>query len=242
VIKGLLSVCAALCLAAAAGATQAAPSQTPQTPSVAGHWTGAIDLPNGPLAVEIDLKPDTPPAWIGAISIAAQNLKGYPLGRVEVAGTSVTLTIANVPGDPTFTGTLSADGQTITGNFTQGPGSMPFKLTRAGDAVFAPPTKSTAIAKDVEGRWSGTLQTPGPALRLTMTLANGPDGATGTMVSVDQGGVEIKIASIVQAGARVTLELPTVAGTFDGELKDGRLVGTWTQGPAKMPLEFTRVP
>jgi hypothetical protein len=239
VIKTLLSACVLVCVAAVAAASQAT---APQMPSAAGHWTGAIEVPTGPLAVEIDLKPGTPPAWVGTITIAAQNLKSFPLQSADVAGTSVTLVIAGAAGTPTFKGTLTADGQTISGDFTQGGGSMPFKLTRAGDAVFAPAAKSTPITKDVEGRWAGTLAAGGQSLRLRLTLANGPDGATGSMISVDQGGVEIAVASIVQTGMHLVITLPTVAGTFEGDLKDGRLVGTWTQGPGNLPLEFVREP
>ena len=60
------------------------------------------------------------------------------------------------------------------------------------------------------------------------------------MVSVDQGGVEIPITTITQAGSHLTLELPSIAGSYSGDLKDGKLVGTWKQGPGSAPLEFTR--
>ena len=73
-----------------------------------------------------------------------------------------------------------------------------------------------------------------------MKLANGPDAATGSLVSVDQGGVEIPITTITQTGSHLTLELPSIAGKYSGDLKDGKLVGTWSQGPGSAPLEFTR--
>jgi hypothetical protein len=240
--------------AATAQTPPAAPAQTPpaQTPgaassatpaavpSAAGHWTGAIEMPAQPLAIEVDLKPGTGPAWIGTISIAAQNLKAFPLGSIDVQGTAVSFAMPNIPGTPTFKGTLSDDGRTIAGDITQGGGAVPFKLTRAGEAVIAPPAKSTAITKELEGDWTGTLVAGDRALRLNLKLANGPDSATGSIVSVDQGGVEIAIASIVQAGTHLDLEVPAVAGKFSGDLKDGKLVGTWSQGPGSLPLEFSR--
>ena len=121
----------------------AAPAVSAQTPSASGHWTGVLETPAQPLDLEVDLKPGTPPAWVGTISIPAQNLKAFPLS-VEVQGTSVTFVMANVPGTPTFKGTLAADGATISGDFSQGGGSLPLKLTRKGDAVFTAPAKSTA--------------------------------------------------------------------------------------------------
>jgi hypothetical protein len=222
-----------------AGGLVLAPAVSAQTPSAAGHWTGVLDTPAQPLDVEVDLKPDAPPAWVGTISIPAQNLKAFPLS-VEVQGTAVSFVMANVPGTPTFKGTLAADGATISGDFSQGGGSIPLKLTRKGDAVFTAPAKSTVITKDLEGTWNGSLAAGERTLRLTLKLANGPDAATGSIVSVDQRGVEFPITTITQAGSQLTLELPSIAGSFSGELKDGKLIGTWRQGPGSAPLEFTR--
>ena len=96
------------------------------------------------------------------------------------------------------------------------------------------------MTKDLEGTWNGSLAAGDQTLRLTLKLANGSDGATGSMVSVDQGGAEVPITTITQAGPQLTLDLPSISGKYSGELKDGKLVGTWTQGPGSLPLEFTR--
>ena len=223
-----------------AGASSPAIPQAGQAPSAAGHWTGMLDTPAQALDLEVDLKPGTPPAWVGTISIAVQNLKAFPLS-VEVQGTSVSFVMANVPGTPTFKGTLAADGTSISGDFSQGGGSLPLKLTRKSDAVFTEPAKSTAITKEFEGAWSGSLAVPGgKTLRLALKLANGADAATGSMVSIDQGSGEIPISTITQAGTHLTLVVQAVNGSYSGELKDGKLVGTWTQGPGSLPLEFVR--
>lgn len=234
------SVASAVFLAAALAA---APVQASQAPGAVGHWSGAIETPGQPLQIEVDLAPGLPPAWVGAISIAAQNLKGFPLTSVGVKDKAVTFVIPNAPGTPTFKGTLSADGTTIAGDFSQGGAVLPFKLTRTGEAVMPPPpAKSTAITKDMEGTWSGTVQAGGQSLRLMLKLAAGPDGAKGSIVSVDQGGVEIPIATIAQTGTHLDLQLPSISGSYVGDLKDGKLVGTWSQGPGSVPLEFVRVP
>jgi hypothetical protein len=231
-------VSAVVVLALAVSAPTAA--RAGQVPSASGHWTGVLNTPTQPLDVDVDLKPGTPPAWVGTITIPAQNLKAFPLSSIAVEGTAVSFVMANIPGTPTFKGTLSADGATLSGDFAQGGGSVPFTMTRKGDAVITPPAKSTTITKDLEGTWNGSLAAGGQTLRLTLKLASGAEAATGSIVSVDQGGIEIPIATITQAGAHLTLALPTIGGSYVGDLKDGKLIGTWSQGPGSLPLEFVR--
>jgi len=239
-MRNRLSTVSAVLLFAGLAGLAGAPAASAQTATASGHWTGVLDTPAQALDVEVDLKPGTPPAWVGTISIPAQNLKAFPLSSIEVQGTSVSFVMANVPGTPTFKGTLAADGATISGDFSQGGGSIPFKMTRKGDAVITPPTKSTTVTKELEGTWNGALEAGGNTLRLTLKLANGPDAATGSIISVDQGGAEIPITTITQTESHLTLDLPAIAGKYSGDFKDGKLVGTWSQGPGSAPLEFTR--
>ena len=213
-----------------------------QAPTASGHWAGSIETPGQPLKIEVDLKPSTGQDWIGTISIPAQGLKAFPLSDVQVQGRQVSFAMPQVPGTPTFKGELTADGAGILGDFSQGEGKTTFELKRAGEASITPPPKSTAITKELEGQWSGTLEAGGQQLRLTLKLAGGADGATGSIVSLDQGTAEIPIESIVQTGSHLELILPKIAGSFSGDLKDGKLAGEWKQGPGTLPLTFTRVP
>ena len=110
-----------------------------------------------------------------------------------------------------------------------------------GDTKIEPPPKSTPITKELEGSWEGALDVNGTTLRLVLKLASQADGlATGTLVSVDQGGAEVPIAAVVQNGAHLTLVVPAVAGKYDGDLSEGQLTGTWTQGPRTWPLVLKR--
>ena len=233
--RSLLSVCAAV-FAASVGVGVA--KAAAQAPSAEGHWVGTVQVPNMPLDVEIDLKAGTP--WVGTISVPAQGLKGFPLA-VGVEGTSVTLEMKSVPGVPTFKGTLSASGALLSGDFTQGGGgAVPFEVKRTGDAVIAAAVKNGPIGKEFEGRWAGALDIQGKPLRLEVTLANGADGATGKVISIDQGGVEIAVGAITQAGTHLEFTVPNVGGGYKGDLKDGKIVGMWSQGPGTLPLELSR--
>ena len=68
-----------------------------------------------------------------------------------------------------------------------------------------------------------------------LTLANGPDGATGTLVSVDQNNFEMPVSRITEEGSRVKLAITMVSGGFEGEITGNEIPGTWTQGPLSLP-------
>ena len=205
-----------------------------------GHWEGAIQVPGPELKIEIDLAPRGE-KWEGTIAIPVQGLKGFPLSAITVEGDSVSFEMHGVPGEPHFKGTLSKDAKSLAGQFSQGGGTIPFAVTRTGDAKFEPLPKSTPITKDLEGSWEGSLDANGNILRLVVKLSNGPDGeAKGTMISLDQGGAEIPIAAVVQTGSHLKLVVQVIAGTYEGDFKDGQLTGNWSQGPGTLPLVFKR--
>ena len=97
-----------------------------------GHWEGAIEIPGTPLAINVDFAADPDGSLTGDISIPAQGLRDLALTELSKDGQQVTFKIPGIPGDPSFSGTLSDDGQGIRGTFAQGGGSFPFELERAG--------------------------------------------------------------------------------------------------------------
>jgi hypothetical protein len=146
----------------------------------------------------------------------------------------------------TFRGIMSEDGKSIAGNFASRDGqySLPFTVTRTGDAKITPAPKSAPIGKALGGTWNGTLEANGKTERLVLRMANQPGGfATGTIVDLDGSGVEIPIG-MSQKGSNVTIELPSVGASYAGVLNAAgtEITGTWTQGqgPAVLTLTFRR--
>lgn len=211
------------------------------TPAPSGHWVGTLEAGTS-LGVEVDLARQGADAWRGTFSVPAQLQKGIPLSDITVKNTSVEFAIKGGMGDPRFKGELSADGKTITGTFSQGGGSVPLTLTWKGEPQFEAPVKNAAVSKALLGTWEGTLDVKGTTLRLVLTLANGPDGATGKLVSVDQNNVELPVTRITEEGSRVKLVVSMVGGGFEGDVKGDEIAGTWTQGPGSLPLVFKRRP
>jgi hypothetical protein len=200
-----------------------------------GHWEGTIQTPEKSVKIEFDLTKNG-----GTFNLPARNLKALPLSNVALNGTAVTFEIKG-DGGGVFQGTVSADGKSIEGTFSmRGPQSMeiPFALKRTGDVRIATPPKSAPIGKELEGKWTGTLEVDGRQKQIGVTLTNSDASSTGSLSSE---GFEIAIDSIVQKGRDLTLDLKNIGGSYSGALKDdGTIVGTWTQPPFVGPLVFHR--
>jgi hypothetical protein len=204
-----------------------------------GHWSGTVEIPNQPLAVEVDLDKG-PHGWIGSISIPAQHVSGVPLDAIALTNGKWTFRMKGAPGDPTFTGSLSADVKTMSGDFTQGPDSAPFKLSRTGDPKVEEVKPNPAVAKEFVGAWEGTLE--GPGLRLVLKISNGADGAEATLVSLDQGGIEIPASSIEQKDTNLTIAMKMVGAQYAAEIntEGSELNGTLTQNGNDLTLKLKK--
>ncbi len=212
------------------------------TAGAAGHWEGTVQTPGQPLAISVDLSPQPAGSWQGTITIPAQNVTGFALSAISVEGDRVTFSMKGVPGEPLFKGTLSKEPRSISGELSQGGATIPFTLAWKGEPNIEEPAKSSAITKDFEGSWEGALTVQGTILRLVAKLANQAGSGVGTIVSLDQGGVEIPVTTISQEGSHLHLIIGAIRASYDGDLKDGQIDGTWAQGGQRFPLVFKRAP
>ena len=225
----------ALAAALALGLAAPARAQAPLDPT--GHWEGAIDAQGNELRFELDVIRGDTGHLVGTLNVPSEHLKGIRLQKVAVDGRTISF---HARRDQSFGGSLSTDGRSITGEYSVEGFSLPFSLTRTGDARVEPPLTSRPITQALEGSWSGTLQGSGLSMRITLTMTNQPDGtAIGRAVNLDEGGIEIPVV-ITQDDARVTLQAGV--GSFSGVLNTGgtELSGTWSQGGASLPLLFRR--
>jgi hypothetical protein len=218
---------------------RAVSAQATTGPAGSGHWEGSVNVQGKDLRLEVDLVSKAG-KWEGAAGFPDMNAKGLVLSPISVVGEAMTFSVKGAPGDPTFKGTLSKDAKTLAGDFTQGPVTGTFTLAWKGEGKLEPPVKNAALGKEFDGAWEGTLDVNGTSLRLTLKLTNLDGGATGTMISLDQGAAEIPLRVIDTTGAHVKFTVPAVGGSYEGDLKDGQIVGNWTQGPGTLPLNFKR--
>ena len=87
---------------------------------LAGHWEGIIDIPGTKLDIDVDFNQKADGVWEGDISIPAQKAKDLPLINISFQENQAVFTISGVPGEPVCKGSISDDGRTLSGDFTQG--------------------------------------------------------------------------------------------------------------------------
>ncbi|SYZ72656.1 Beta-lactamase [Candidatus Zixiibacteriota bacterium] len=109
---------------------------------VTGHWDGAISLPGTELKITVNFTNDSTGALAGTIDIPQQGANNLPLGNVSQIENTVQFQIPNIPGAPTFNGTIGTSGDSITGDFSQSGGQYEFHLARL-NAVEAAVEKQT---------------------------------------------------------------------------------------------------
>jgi len=210
-----------------------------------GHWEGALRIPDrGDMAIEVDFAKGSKGDLIATFGNPAEKLRGLPLSGVRVDGRAVHFTLSATSGGGQFVGQLSADGKTMTGEFVTSDKmyTIPFSVTRLGDARIEASARNAALGKDLVGTWNGSLDVEGRTINLVLKLTNQADGSsTGSIAIVGQG-AEIPLSVIKQNGASLALELKIVSATYNATLNSAgtELTGTWSQGPAALALTFRR--
>ncbi|MEO5926194.1 MAG: hypothetical protein ABIR70_20400 [Bryobacteraceae bacterium] len=206
-----------------------------------GHWTGDIETPGGNITLEVDLD-QTLSGWIGSVSIPAQGAKGIALEGITFKDGKATFRIRGAGAQaPAFTGTISPDGQSLTGEFVQAASFTPLKLVRTGEAKVELPKSSPPVAPEFVGTWEGTIEA-GVKLRVQLVLANVFGASEATLISLDQGGSKIPVNTVAQQGTKLRLKVDSVGGGYEGELSADKtqLTGSWTQQGTTVPLVFKK--
>ncbi|MCP5118181.1 MAG: hypothetical protein GY953_45790, partial [bacterium] len=208
--------------------------------SVDGDWNATLQA--GPatlrLAVHI-VKSDT-----GELSATMDSLDqgamGLEIDSIVLEGNKLDFKMTKLMG--AYVGTVSADGQSIAGTWTQGPNSFPLKFERAG-AAGADEQKPAGLFDDpalarVTGIWSGRLMVEGQSLRVVLNIERQEQQFRVTMESPDQSKAKIPVSSISVRETAVEFGVPSIGGSYSGTMdeKATKLTGTWTQGPGSFPL------
>ena len=117
-------------LAIAAVAAAAAQSTDPKP--FLGAWKGTLSVAGMDLEIGLNFKLDEAKKIQGTFDSITQGGFGIKLGNIEIKDKTITFMIddANVPGEPTFKGTLDETGKKLTGEFTQGGAAGTFAVEK----------------------------------------------------------------------------------------------------------------
>jgi hypothetical protein len=211
-----------------------------------GEWLGIAKDGDTQLRIGWHVAAASDGSITSTIDNLDQELFGLPVNSMTVKGDALTLTLdtvrvvdgnsINIRG--TFTGTINAEATEIHGSWFQGQ-VIQLDLKR----VSLQAALNAVAQAQLAGDWQGAINAMGTQLRLVLHIAAGKDGVlTATLDSVDQGAYGIPVSAIALKGAKLSLAVDDVHGTYEGTMnKDATEIdGTWLQG---MPLElnFRRV-
>lgn len=203
---------------------------------VAGDWTGALDVGGTQLHLVMHITKSAGGALAATLDSVDQNALGIPVKSVKVESGKLTLDIPAIRGS--YAGTVSDDAKTINGTWTQGT-SLPLNFTRSPAKVETKPVAPS----DIDGAWSGDLDTGGPKLRLVFHVMNTANGLKGSLDSVDQGANGIPVATVTRNGSSIKFDIPVIGGTYEAKISEdlSRMEGTWSQGGHSLPLTLNRL-
>jgi hypothetical protein len=205
---------------------------------VAGDWQGVANIQGTDYHVIVHITAASDGTLGATLDSPELGATGIPTSGVTFKDSKFSMNVDAYHG--VYTGTLSSDGAKITGVFA-GDQDTPIEFTRVGTAVN-PPAATPAATASIAGDWNGSLNAGGATLRLVLHITAAKDGTlTGTLDSLDQGLNGIPVNTVVLNGAKLSLTVDTVHGSYEGTVKaDGSAIdGTWTQGQP-MTLNLTR--
>jgi uncharacterized protein (TIGR03435 family) len=143
-------------VAAAALACGLAQAQAASVTDLTGNWQGTVDVGKGQrIVLQVTKEGDAKhPVWKGLMHQldAYQPEEGRNTSQMSFEGGAVQFAVASV--EVTFDGTLSADGKSMTGRWTERGQTHPLTLARAdGDLAWAIPQTKKAMPPNADPDW-----------------------------------------------------------------------------------------
>ena len=211
------------------------PAQTPPPP-LEGTYTGALQAGEAQLHIVLHLSRNSAGVLHATLDSLDQAVFGIEAGSVSLNAGKLTFQIQTVGAN--FEGKVSADQQTIEGDWRQGSASLPVIFHRE-----AASHKPESAKFPVEGLWQGALQSHGLRLRLQLHVYHDSNGELiAALDSLDQFVSGLPAAKVTLKESVFHFEIPALSSSYDGTLDvtKSRIDGDWVQSEIKENLEFKR--
>jgi len=95
-------------------------------------------------------------------------------------------------------------------------------------------------AQDITGQWNSILSFQGVNLRLVFHISQDVNGYVSTMDSPDQGANGIPVATTEFDGLKLSLTVPNIRLSYNGEFKTDSIVGIFQQGSLSTPMTLMK--
>jgi hypothetical protein len=219
----------------------AQPASAPATSAqaaVVGDWSGTLDAGPAKLRLLLHIKAAADGTLTGTLDSIDQGANGIPLSSVAFKDNKLELNVAAVNG--TYEGTVDKEASEITGTWTQGQ-PLPLNFTRAKAETASAP--KPAAPTDIDGTWTGKLNTPGGTLTINLKIANMDTGLTAQIQSPDQSPNWAPATSIAREGDTLKVTFNAFAATFEGKIAadHSTIDGHFTQMGNELPLVLKKV-
>jgi hypothetical protein len=182
-----------------------------------GHWEGNLKVNNSDLGISLDLAKDAKLGWIASMGVPSEKITGLVVKDVKVNGSNVNFLAVELQ-MAKFELAFGLDDQ-LKGTIASPQGPIPVEFKRSGEAKVELIPASPAVAKEFEGDWEGTLQTPGRAFRIIIHLQNRPDRTVAATIDTpDTGGFGLPLNDVKQVGQQIELGIRIAHAEFRGTL------------------------
>jgi hypothetical protein len=217
------------------GALVVLPGNAIYAQDITGTWQGTIKAGPAELRVQIHIaKSDK--GFTGTLDSVDQGLNGIPMDSLTLDGSSLKFTVGTLMGS--YEGRVSADGDAVAGTWTQIQ-PLPLDLKRGAFKVVE---HKPAKPSDIDGAWTGTLDTPNGGMRIVFHITNTEDGLTATADLPDLGNSGLPVTSVTREGPTLKMEMKQFGGGFEGAISPDLKTVTGTFGPVgnALPLVLKR--
>ncbi len=206
-----------------------------------GYWSGKLGMGKDGLPLQWKIAQSADGDFRAELDNPMQGANGHPV-KVETENRTVRLFVQS--GSGMFEGELSADGNSLEGDWIQGGQATPSVFKRA-----TPPEPERekdftfTWESDLPGHWKGALVIDAAKLPLALDIGRYSNGAySATLANLENyGNNEPTPATLLRyTPPDLQLEWKWTGGAFKGRLDHGKLTGTWQHGGQAIPLVFER--
>jgi hypothetical protein len=209
----------------------------PAVAPITGEWQATATTDDGVVHVALHIVAAKDGSLSATLDAAEMGAMDVPVDDVVYKDSKLTYAIDAAPG--TYEGAVNKDATEIIGTWSGSGKKTELNFKRAAALAAAKPVTPS----DIDGTWTGALDTPPTKVHLVLSIANTADGLSAKLQSPDQSPAWIAATTVTRTGASFTFDVKPLGALFEGKIGAdlNSIDGTFTQKGTPTPLVLTRV-